>query len=338
MNRLSLLWMMPLLGAAFVALAGLAGRRAPRVIAAIFSVWHLALVLHVAHPILTGAATCLDASGPTWAFGISYQLSCDALSMSLVGLTAFLTLVCVVASWNNDVGAGYWVAFLALSSALCGVFLARDLFLFYVFWEATLIPMFFIIGIWGSANRRHAAIKFFLFTFGGSILMLLALLALVGAHAHSTGEWTWDLAKISAAGLSEAAAPWVFIGLLLGFAVKIPVVPLHTWLPDAHTEAPAAGSVMLAGVMLKMGVYGIMRIAIPLFPELAWSWLPWLGGLAAVNAIWGALCAMAQADLKRLIAYSRSPSSSIGIGLLMRRSSLTVNYRCWRARAPWSCR
>ncbi|MDD5305445.1 MAG: NADH-quinone oxidoreductase subunit M, partial [Elusimicrobia bacterium] len=237
------------------------------------------------------------------AFGVSYLLAADGLSLSLIGLTAFLNLICVFASWNLEVGSAYWANFLGLASALCGVFLARDLFVFYVFWEATLIPMFFIIGLWGSSNRLHAAVKFFLFTFAGSVFMLLALLALVSAHHRVTGVWTWDLAVLDAAALGSAA-PLVFWGLVLGFAVKIPMVPLHTWLPDAHTEAPAAGSVMLAGVMLKMGVYGLLRVALPLFPTLSFDALPILGGLAAFSTIYGALCAMAQTDLKRMIAYS----------------------------------
>ncbi|MBI3288541.1 MAG: NADH-quinone oxidoreductase subunit M [Elusimicrobia bacterium] len=241
--------------------------------------------------------------GPRWAYGISYRLSADSLSLGLIALTAFLNLICVIASWELDVTPGYWVCFLALASALTGVFLARDLFFFYVFWEATLIPMFFIIGLWGSSGRRHAAVKFFLFTFGGSVFMLLALLALVSAHHGATGVWTWDLAELDSKPLA-GAAPLVFWGLILGFAVKIPMIPLHTWLPDAHTEAPAAGSVMLAGVMLKMGVYGLLRVALPLFPELSWEALPILGGLAAASTIYGALCAIAQSDLKRLIAYS----------------------------------
>ncbi|UPT75244.1 MAG: NADH-quinone oxidoreductase subunit M [Elusimicrobiota bacterium] len=249
-----------------------------------------------------GLATVVE-EGPRLAFGVSYALSADALSLGLIALTAFLNLVCVAASWELDVPPAYWACFLALASALTGVFLARDLFLFYVFWEATLIPMFFIIGLWGSSNRLHAALKFFLFTFAGSVFMLLAILALVSAHHRVTGVWTWDLAALDAKTLG-ASAKWVFWGLVLGFAVKIPVAPLHTWLPDAHTEAPAAGSVMLAGVMLKMGVYGLLKIALPLFPDLAWDALPVIGGLAAFSTVYGALCAMAQTDLKRMIAYS----------------------------------
>ncbi|MBI2387572.1 MAG: NADH-quinone oxidoreductase subunit M [Elusimicrobia bacterium] len=296
---LTMLWLTPLAGAAACALLGSRARYA----ALFFSMLFAGLVAGVACGQSAGVLSVINEIGPAWAYGISYRLSADSLSLGLIALTAFLNLICVAASWELEVPAGYWACFLALASALTGVFLARDLFLFYVFWEATLIPMFFIIGLWGSSNRLHAAVKFFLFTFAGSVFMLLALLALVSAHHRVTGVWTWDLAALDASTLGSAA-PLVFWGLVLGFAVKIPMFPLHTWLPDAHTEAPAAGSVMLAGVMLKMGVYGLLRVALPLFPTLSFDALPVLGGLAAFSTIYGALCAMAQTDLKRMIAYS----------------------------------
>ncbi len=304
MSQLTLLWVLPLAGAAACLALGRFGRTLTRAAALAFSAAHFALSLFVLKPFLAGGGAGLVAvGGERLAFGVSYLLAADGFSLSLIGLTAFLNLICILASWNLEVGSAYWANFLGLASALCGVFLARDLFVFYVFWEATLIPMFFIIGLWGSSGRRHAAVKFFLFTFAGSVFMLLALLALVSAHHDATGVWTWDLQALKAMPMG-AAGPWVFAGLLLGFGVKIPVVPLHTWLPDAHTEAPAAGSVMLAGVMLKMGLYGLIRVAFPLFPATAEAWAPWLAGLAALNAVYGALCAMAQTDLKRLIAYS----------------------------------
>jgi NADH-quinone oxidoreductase subunit M len=303
-SALTALWVLPLAGAAACLAAGAAGRQAAKWCALLFSAAFFVAALAAAMPFVASAGTYVDAVvGSPLAFGVSYLMAADGLSISLIVLTAFLNLICVFASWDLDVSGAYWANFLALSAALTGVFLARDLFLFYVFWEATLIPMFFIIGIWGSANRRHAAVKFFLFTFAGSVFMLLALITLVTSKHAQTGVWTWDLSLLKEAPLG-ASAPWVFLGLLLGFGVKIPVVPLHTWLPDAHTEAPAAGSVMLAGVMLKMGLYGLIRIALPLFPAYAQSWAPVLAGLAALNAVYGALCAMAQTDLKRLIAYS----------------------------------
>ncbi len=298
--HLTMLWAAPLVGAAVCFLAGARAKYA----ALAFSTLFLGLVAGIA--VMQGsyaALSVINEIGPVWAYGISYRLSADSLSIGLIALTAFLNLICVAASWELEVPPGYWACFMALASALTGVFLARDLFFFFIFWEATVVPMFFIIGLWGSNNRLHAAVKFFLFTFSGSVFMLLALLALVSAHHRVTGVWTWDLAVLDATTLG-AAAPLVFWGLVLGFAVKIPMVPLHTWLPDAHTEAPAAGSVMLAGVMLKMGVYGLLRVALPLFPNLSWDALPILGGLAAFSTIYGALCAMAQNDLKRMIAYS----------------------------------
>lgn len=304
MSPLTVLWVLPLAGAAACLLAGRFGRHAAKLCALVFSAAYFGAALTALKPfVASGGAGLVAVGGEPLAFGVRYLLAADGLSLLLILLTAFLNLVCVAAAWESDVSPAYWANFLALASALTGVFLARDLFLFYIFWEATLIPMFFIIGLWGSDNRRHAAVKFFLFTFAGSVFMLLALIALVTAKHSQTGTWTWDLAALKEAPVG-AAGPWIFLGLLLGFGVKIPVVPLHTWLPDAHTEAPAAGSVMLAGVMLKMGLYGLIRVALPLFPVYAQTWAPWLAGLAAINAVYGALCAMAQTDLKRLVAYS----------------------------------
>ncbi|MBI4375030.1 MAG: NADH-quinone oxidoreductase subunit M [Elusimicrobia bacterium] len=295
---LSLAWMLPAL---FGAAAMMAGARARGV-----ALWGSGLTLSLWFVLgwtygLEGVES-LSESGPVLAWGIRYALFTDGLSWSLCGLTAFLTLLSLLSSWRLRVSAAYWACFLWLEAALMGVFLARDLFLFYVFWEATLIPMFFIIGLWGSENRRHAAMKFFLFTFFGSLFLLLGLLGLVSENHRMTGGWNWDMAALT--GPDGGMGLAIFLALILGFGVKVPIVPFHAWLPDAHTEAPAAGSVMLAGVMLKMGVYGILRVAIPAFPKLAWDLLPWLGLLAAVNVIYGAICAMAQSDLKRLVAYS----------------------------------
>ncbi len=293
---LTLFWVLPAVGG-LIALINRQGRWTSLVFSLATALYGLLLL----GPASSGAWH-VPVSSSSLAFGISYLLDCDGLSLSLCWLTAFLTVVCVIASWNKDFSRGYWAAFLFLESALIGVFLARDLFLFFVFWEAVLIPMFFIIGLWGMEGRRHAAMKFFLFTFFGSIFLLLGSIALVTRHHAATGVWTWDMVALK--GPSGTAGILIFAAMALGFAVKIPLVPLHTWLPDAHTEAPAAGSVMLAGVLLKMGVYGFLRVLWPVFPQLSLELMPWLMLLAGVNVVYGALCAMAQKDLKRLIAYS----------------------------------
>lgn len=292
---LTVLWLLPALGGASALLLSRRSRQVALTVAAV--------TLLVAALLPLGGFDALVESGPAWAYGVRYHLRIDGLSMSLVWLTALLTPIALLSAWKQELPAGFWAAFMFLESALMGVFLAQDLFLFYLFWESSLIPMFFIIGLWGSENRRAAAMKFFLFTFLGSVLLLLGLIALVASSRDAAGAWNWDMGNLRAP--QEGTAALVcFVALLIGFGVKVPIVPLHTWLPDAHTEAPAAGSIMLAGVMLKMGVYGFLRVMIPAFPKLSWDLLPWIGGLAAVNVIYGALGAMAQSDLKRLIAYS----------------------------------
>ncbi len=301
-GELTLLWAVPAAGG-LVALvserAGLAAKRA----ALLFAV--AALVLVAALPFFGGAEGMAGISeqGPLYAYGMRYALGLDGLSWTLCALTAFLTVVSLLSAWAQELPAGFWASFLFLEAACLGVFLARDLFFFYIFWEAVLVPMFFIIGLWGSENRKHAAMKFFLFTFFGSVFLLLGFLALVTHHHAETVVLTWETAALLGP-QSGIAGICIFLALVVGFGVKIPLFPLHTWLPDAHTEAPAAGSIMLAGVMLKLGVYGLLRIAIPAFPELSWRLLPWLGLVCAINIVYGALCAMAQSDLKRLVAYS----------------------------------
>lgn len=300
MRLLTLLWALPVAGGC----AALGARRNAKTMAMAVAVAVLVLVFVIPWAAVAGGGLeSLAETGSAWAYGIRYALDLDGLSWALCWLTAFLTVISLVASWKQEFSAGYWSSFLFLEGALMGVFLVKDLFFFYIFWEAVLIPMFFIIGLWGSEGRHHAAIKFFLFTFFGSVFLLLGLLALVTQNHQVTGVWTWNMDSIKGAASGPTALA-TFLALIIGFGVKVPLVPLHTWLPDAHTEAPAAGSIMLAGVMLKMGVYGILRVALPAFPELSRQLLPWLGGVAAVNVVYGALCAMAQSDLKRLIAYS----------------------------------
>jgi NADH-quinone oxidoreductase subunit M len=237
---------------------------------------------------------------------IKYHLGMDGLSLWLVLLTTFLTPLCVLCSWHgvDRRVKEFHVLLLALESAMLGVFVALDLFLFFLFFEAMLIPMFFIIGIWGHERRIYAAIKFVLFTMAGSILMLVAVVAMY----NLTG--TFDLPKIQdalvggAIRFSPSMERWLFLAFFAAFAIKVPLFPLHTWLPDAHVEAPTAGSVILAGVLLKIGTYGMLRFCLPLFPEATREFAPWIAGLAIIGIIYGALVAMVQPDYKKLVAYS----------------------------------
>jgi NADH-quinone oxidoreductase subunit M len=251
------------------------------------------------------------------AYNIEYFVGVDGISISMVLLTALLCFLCIFASWGIEKGVkGYFALFLLLDTGMMGVFVALDFFLFYIFWEVMLLPMYFLIGIWGGPRREYAAIKFFLYTLFGSVLMLLAILAL-----YFTSEpHTFDMTKLIAqnSNYSTTVIPFwpfdwlgwgfqhvVWMALFIGFAIKIPAFPFHTWLPDAHVEAPTAVSVILAGVLLKMGTYGILRINFPMLPAATADLSFYLlGALGAWNIIYGALCAMAQTDLKKLVAYS----------------------------------
>jgi NADH-quinone oxidoreductase subunit M len=239
-------------------------------------------------------------------FGIQYYLGVDGISLFLVLLTTFLTPIVILASWE-DIHRRvreYLFFFLLLETGMLGAFVALDLFLFYVFWEVMLIPMYFIIGVWGGPRRIYAALKFILYTMAGSLLMLVAILYLAYLHGGQKGEVTFSLLSLYQLAIPVQVQLWLFAAFALSFAIKVPLFPLHTWLPDAHVEAPTGGSVILAGVLLKMGTYGFVRFAIPLFPDAAREAVPIMMALAVIGIVYGALVAMVQPDLKKLVAYS----------------------------------
>src|SRR3954451_2859545 len=240
------------------------------------------------------------------AFGIDYYIGIDGISLLLVVLTGFLTPIALLSSWEGVAKKvkEFSMFVLALEAAMIGVFVSLDLFLFYVFWDAMLIPMYFLIGIWGYDQRIYASIKFLLYTMAGSVLMLLAILGLAVLHSTQTGSYSFDLLQLYSLSIPSRIQFWFFLAFALAFAIKVPLFPFHTWLPDAHVQAPTAGSVILAGVLLKMGTYGLVRFAFPLFPEAATFFAPVIGVLAVVGIVYGALVAMVQPDMKKLVAYS----------------------------------
>jgi NADH-quinone oxidoreductase subunit M len=324
---LTLLILIPLVGGILAWLAGRANNSLPRWIALVATLLHLGLGigLWLATPVHSG--WMIEVNVP-WvpSLGISYHLALDGLSLLLVLLTGLLGVISVLASWGGGVfrsggtatehgisgrgieeRVGYFhFMLLWILAAITGVFLAIDLFLFYFFWEMTLIPLYFIIGIWGHENRIYATIKFFIFTQASSLFMLLGILGLYFINGHSTGTYTFDYNTLIHVGatLPFTAALWLSLGFLFAFIVKLPAVPFHTWLPDAHTEAPTAGSVILAGLVLKLGAYGVIRFTIPLFPTILPILAPWMMLLGVIGILYGALVAFGQTDFKRLVAYT----------------------------------
>ncbi|HEY7737733.1 MAG TPA: NADH-quinone oxidoreductase subunit M [Candidatus Limnocylindria bacterium] len=240
------------------------------------------------------------------AFGIRYTLGVDGMSAVLVLLTTVLSVVAILYSWDpiQKRVKEYYAAMLLLMTGMLGVFVALDLFVFYVFWELSLIPMYLIIGIWGGPNRIYATVKFVIYTLVGSLLMLVAILAVVIAHANLGGEFTFSYEALRGTPFPDLLQAAAFIAFGLAFAIKVPLWPFHTWLPDAHVEAPTAGSIILAGVLLKLGGYGFLRFSLPLLPDAAHSFAPLMITLALIAVIYGALVALVQPDLKKLIAYS----------------------------------
>jgi NADH-quinone oxidoreductase subunit M len=239
-------------------------------------------------------------------FGISFHLALDGLSLIMAGLTAFIGVLAIACSWNEIKERQGFFHFNLLwnLAGIMGVFLAVDLFLFYFFWEVMLIPMYLLISIWGHENRKYASFKFFIFTQAGGLLMLLAILGLYFINGRNTGVYTFDYNGLIGAVLTRGESIWLMTGFLAAFFVKIPAVPLHNWLPDAHTEAPTAGSVILAGLLLKTGAYGLMRFVLPIFPQASFDFRYIGMALGVIGILYGAKLAFAQTDLKRLIAYT----------------------------------
>lgn len=314
--------LLPLLAAPLAWLAEARSRHAPRWIAAGALGLELALSLR-----LWSREQILLASGdgrwllenrtdwiPRW--GVTLHLGLDGLSLLLILLTAFLGLIAVVASWTEiqeRIGFFHFNLLVVLSGVV-GVFLALDLFLFFLFWELMLVPMYLLIAVWGHERRREASFKFFLFTQAGSLVLLIAIIALALLHQQTTGRPSFDYADLAGLRMPPRTAGWLMAAFFVGFAVKLPAVPFHTWLPDAHTEAPTGGSVILAGLLLKTGAYGLLRFAIPLFPEAAHEFAPVAMALGVIGILYGAALAYAQTDFKRLVAYSSV--SHLGFALL----------------------
>jgi NADH-quinone oxidoreductase subunit M len=266
----------------------------------------VSLILFFGVDVTTDALQFFERYAWVPAVGISYEVGIDGISLLLITLTTFLMPLTILASWDSvhHRVREFIICMLFLETGMIGVFAAVDLFLFYVFWEATLIPMYFLIGVWGGEQRVYAAVKFILYTMAGSLLMLVAILALYFIHRQATGDVTFNLFQLAQLDLAPSTQRWLFLAFFLAFAIKVPLFPFHTWLPDAHVEAPTAGSVILAGVLLKMGTYGFVRFCLPLFPQasLDAAWI--IALLAVIGIIYGALMALVQTDIKKLVAYS----------------------------------
>jgi NADH-quinone oxidoreductase subunit M len=305
-NLLTLVVFMPVAGAVLAAFLprGESGQHRVLALAASLVTFFLSLGLWLGFDAAPSAPEFQFEVKASWipSLGIGYHIGLDGVALLLVMLTTVLSPIVILSAWNavTERVKEFMIALLVLETAMIGTFAALDLVLFYVFWEALLVPMYLLIGIWGSENRLYATVKFFVYTFVASVLMLVAII-----YVSTAAGGTFDYVQVrQALDVTPSAARWLFLAFAVAFAVKVPMFPFHTWLPDAHTEAPTAGSVILAGVLLKMGTFGFFRYALPLFPEAALHYRPFIAVLAVVGIVYGALMCLVQKDMKRLVAYS----------------------------------
>jgi NADH-quinone oxidoreductase subunit M len=305
---LTLLVAVPLVGGLIVALLPRSAEGQAKHVALLVAVAEFALSLPLFFRYVPAGPAFQFVEKVPWieGLGASWHLGIDGVSMFLVLLTTALTAIAVLGSYQaiHSRVRAYYMLLLALEGAMIGTFVALDVLVFYVFWEAMLVPMYLLIGVWGGQERIRAAVKFFLYTMAGSVLMLVAILWLYFMHHQQTGLYTTDLLALYRTNVPLGAQTWLFLAFALAFAIKVPMFPFHTWLPLAHVEAPTAGSVILAAVLLKMGCYGFIRFAMPLFPNATIQLAPFVCALAIVGIIYGALVAMVQPDMKKLVAYS----------------------------------
>ena len=300
---LSLAIILPLLGSLCIAFLPKGKTKGYKVAALVVSLLTLLLVVVIGNQVDFSQSGVQLEEVLLWLpqYGVSYHLGVDGISYPLVFLSALLTVLAVLASWKVNYRAkAYFSLLMLLEAGLIGVFLALDYILFYIFWEVVLVPMYFLIGIWGGPRKEYAALKFFIYTLFGSVIMLVGILALFFA----AGINSFNIIELTQITYSSHLQFWVFLAFFIGFAVKVPVFPFHTWLPDAHVEAPTAVSMLLAGILLKMGTYGFFRILLPTLPDASLSFAPILAVLGIINIIYGALAAMGQDDLKKMVAYS----------------------------------